>query len=116
MSHMKTVPVDLTGRLSLGAFAALVSQAALVVANDTGASHIAAAVGTRSVIVAYGSDVSRWAPGDTRRHRVLWHDVTCRPCMHVVCPIDHPCAMGVDVGDVVTAAAGLLMAESTHAA
>ena len=116
VARMKTRPVDLTGRLSLGAFAMLVNNAALMVANDTGASHIAAAVGTRSVIIASGSDVSRWAPNDTRLHRVLWHNVACRPCMHVTCPIDHPCAMGVDVGDVVTAAAGLLMTQSTHAA
>jgi ADP-heptose:LPS heptosyltransferase len=115
-AQMKAVPIDLTGRLSLGAFATLVSEAALVVANDTGASHIAAAVGTRSVIIASGADVARWAPRDARRHRVLWHNVSCRPCMHVTCPIDHPCATGVHVSDVVTAAARLLMAEPARGA
>jgi ADP-heptose:LPS heptosyltransferase len=117
VTRMKTAPIDLTGRLSLGAFAALVSDAALIVANDTGASHIAAAVGTRSVIIASGSDVTRWAPQDVWRHQVLWRDTACRPCMHVTCPISHhPCATGVYADDVVTAAAGLLMAAPTHAA
>jgi len=117
VARMKTAPIDLTGRLSLGAFAALVSAAALIVANDTGASHIAAAVGTRSVIIASGSDVARWAPHDAWRHKVLWRDVACRPCMHVTCPIPrHPCATGVYADDVVMAAAGLLMATPTHAA
>jgi hypothetical protein len=48
---------------------------------------------------------------------VLWRNVACRPCMHVTCPIPHhPCATGVYPDDVVTAAAGLLMAAPTHAA
>jgi ADP-heptose:LPS heptosyltransferase len=80
---MRCSATDLTGRLTLGAFAALVRGASLVVANDTGISHIAAAVGTPSVIVASGSDVERWAPHDGQRHRVLWHAVACRPCMYV---------------------------------
>lgn len=96
--------VDLSGRTSLGALAALLQDARLLVSNDTGISHVAAAVGTPSVVIASGSDVARWAPIDARRHRVLSHSVPCRPCMYRDCPIDHPCATGVHVDAVIAAA------------
>jgi ADP-heptose:LPS heptosyltransferase len=62
---------DLTGRTDLGALAALVDRAALVVANDTGIAHLAAARRTPSVIVFSGSDPARWAALDRRLHRAL---------------------------------------------
>lgn len=107
--------VDLTGRLTLGTLAAVVRGAALVVCNDTGMSHVAAAVGTRSVVIASGSDVSRWAPARADRHRVLWHDRPCRPCGHEICPTGHECAAGVGVADVMATAAQLLHHEVSHA-
>jgi ADP-heptose:LPS heptosyltransferase len=97
---MRGPAVDLAGRTSLGALGALIAQARLVVCNDTGISHIAAAVRTPSVVVCCGADPRRWAPLDARLHRVLYHDVECRPCMHVDCPIGHPCALGVSVAAV----------------
>jgi ADP-heptose:LPS heptosyltransferase len=104
-----TAPViDLTGRTSLGAFAALIAGARLVVCNDTGTSHVAAAQRTPSVVIASGSDVARWAPLDRDSHRVLWHDVPCRPCAFMECPIDHPCATGVGVEAVLREAEDLL--------
>lgn len=100
---------DLAGRTdSLWTLGALVESAALVVANDTGISHIAAALGTPSVIVASGSDVARWAPHDRRRHRVLWHATACRPCAHAVCPTAHECAAGVAADAVIEAALAAL--------
>jgi ADP-heptose:LPS heptosyltransferase len=102
-------PVDLTGRTpSLGALGALVRAASLLVANDTGLSHVAAAVGTRSVIVASGSDVARWAPLDRRMHRVHWHATPCRPCGHAVCPSAHECAAAVLPAAVAATALELL--------
>ena len=105
---MHAAPIDLTGRLGLGALGALVSDAALVACNDTGMSHVAVAFGTPSIVVSSGSDVSRWAPLDRARHRVLWHDVACRPCMHVTCPTRHECAAGVGVADAIAQADRLL--------
>lgn len=96
--------VNLVGATTLGGLAALVADARLLLSNDTGLAHVAAAVGVRSVIVASGSDVARWAPLDGARHRVLAHDVPCRPCAHSQCPVGHPCALGVDVGAVLQAA------------
>jgi ADP-heptose:LPS heptosyltransferase len=97
---MQATPLDLTGLTTLGGVAALVARARLVLANDTGISHIAAALQAPSVIVASGSDPRRWAPLDQRLHRVLWHPTECRPCAHRDCPIGHPCALGVSVEQV----------------
>ena len=62
---------DLTGRTSLGALAALVAHAHVVVCNDTGISHLAAALRTPSVVVFTHSDPTRWAPLATELHRAV---------------------------------------------
>jgi ADP-heptose:LPS heptosyltransferase len=111
---MHAPALDLTGKLTLGMFAALVSECAMVICNDTGISHVAAATSTPSVVVASGSDVARWKPEDASRHRVLWHDVPCRPCMHITCPTAHECATGVGVSDALRAAIELLASRPSH--
>lgn len=98
---MREPALDLAGHTTLGALVAVIAKARLLVCNDTGVSHIAAAMRTPSVVVACGSDPRRWAPLDRELHRVLWHEVACRPCAHRDCPIGHPCALGVCVPDVV---------------
>jgi ADP-heptose:LPS heptosyltransferase len=95
---------DLAGRTSLGGLAALLRRASLVVCNDTGVSHVAAAVGAPSVVICSGADPVRWAPLDDRRHTVLHHPVACRPCMHDVCPVGHVCATGVEAAAVLDVA------------
>jgi ADP-heptose:LPS heptosyltransferase len=87
---------NLAGKTTLGSLAALVAHARLVVSNDTGLSHVAAAVRTPSVVISSGGDARRWAPLDHRHHRVLWHDLPCRPCAHETCPIGHPCALAIE--------------------
>jgi len=102
-------PVDLTGLTpSVWVLGGVVAASSLVVANDTGLSHVAAALGVPSTIVASGSDVARWAPLDHDRHPVLWHATPCRPCAHAVCPTAHECAVGVSVPAVVACATALL--------
>jgi ADP-heptose:LPS heptosyltransferase len=113
--RMVAESVDLTGQLTLGTLAALVEGSALVMCNDTGMSHVAAAVGAPSVVVSSGSDVSRWAPLDAKRNRVVWHDTACRPCMHEVCPTAHECAIGVSVDDVIAEVDQLLPARAAYA-
>ncbi|MGY6271343.1 glycosyltransferase family 9 protein [Achromobacter denitrificans] len=95
---------DLCGATTLGGLAALVRMCRLLVCNDTGISHVAAAVGANSVVVACGSDAARWAPLDVRRHAVLAADAPCRPCAFERCPIGHPCALAVTVPQVLAEA------------
>ena len=96
--------IDLIGETTLWSLGAVIREAALLVCNDTGVSHVAAALGTPSVVISCGSDVSRWAPADAGRHRVLWADEPCRPCVFPECPHDHACAWDVSAASVLDAA------------
>ena len=99
--------VDLVGRTTLGGLTALIDGARLVVTNDTGVRHVAAARGTPCVTVACGSDVRRW-PASEPTQRLVHADVPCRPCMYDRCPIGHACAHGIEARDVLAAADDLL--------
>ena len=113
---MRSPHVCIAGKTSLGAIAALLKRACLTICNDTGVSHIAAAVGAPSVVIASGSDPQRWAPLDKALHPTIFSPIDCRPCNHAVCPIGQPCSAAVDVGQVCRAALSLLRpsALSTH--
>ncbi|MCO1599619.1 glycosyltransferase family 9 protein [Micromonospora sp. RHAY321] len=63
----------LAGRTDLGALAALVADARLVVSGDTGVAHLATAYGTPSVVLFGPVSPAHWGPPPDRpRHRVLW--------------------------------------------
>lgn len=112
--RMRAPVIDLVGRTTLGVLTALIDGARLVVTNDTGVRHVAAARGTPCVAVACGSDVRRW-PAREPTERLLHADVPCRPCTHDRCPIGHGCAHGVDSREVLAAAAELLDADGAEA-
>jgi ADP-heptose:LPS heptosyltransferase len=68
---MKAPSLNLAGRTSLGALAALLQDTCLLVCNDTGVSHLAAALHVKSVILFTQSDPNRWAPLDRDLHRIV---------------------------------------------
>jgi ADP-heptose:LPS heptosyltransferase len=105
---MRSPAVNLAGKTSLGTLGVLLTGACLLVSNDTGISHVAAALQTPSVVVASGSDPRRWAPLDQERHRVVSSPIACRPCSYFACPIGHPCATNVSSETVLTQAVELL--------
>lgn len=90
--RMKRRSLDLSGHTSLGGLAALIAGARLLVCNDTGVSHLAAALDVPSVVVFTASDPERWAPLNRARHRVLqsW-SAELNPCQHVRLPNEHRC-------------------------
>jgi len=71
MAHMREEATDLVGQTDLGTLAVLLDRSAMLISNDTGVSHVAAALQIPSVIVCIGSDPVRWSPQDSHLHRVL---------------------------------------------
>ena len=97
----------LIGCLDLGELAALISLAPMLISNNTGPVHIAAAVGT-PVVDLYALTNPQHTPWQVP-NRVLSHDVPCRYCYKSVCPEGHHnCLRLVTPDDVVAAAVELL--------
>jgi ADP-heptose:LPS heptosyltransferase len=69
--RMQSQPVNLSGKTSLGCMAAILSDAKLLISNDTGVSHLAAALKVPSIVIFMASEPKRWAPIDKRLHRVV---------------------------------------------
>jgi len=63
--------IDLTGRTTLGSAGVLIKNAAMLISNCTGVSHIAAAVRTPSVVISMDGEPGRWAPLNTQLHKTL---------------------------------------------
>lgn len=68
---MQSSATDLAGLTSIGEFAAVIGALDLLVTNDTGASHVAAAMKTRSVVLFGPTSPDRWAPVDLTRHHII---------------------------------------------
>ena len=89
--------IDLIGDTTLDQLAGVLAVCDVCVCNDSGAMHLAAAVGAR-VVATFGptnEHATRPLARPERRAEVLVHDVWCRPCMLRECPIDHRCMTGL---------------------
>jgi len=101
--------ISLAGRLALGELGAALRLAGVVVTNNTGPAHMAAAVGT-PVVDLYALTNPQHTPWKVRS-RVLFHDVPCRFCYKSTCPEGHQaCLAGVAPQRVVDAVRDLLAA------
>lgn len=96
IQHMRTKPINLAGRTSLGGLAALIARLALFISNDTGPAHLACALDTPSITLFGPGDYGRWAPLDQKRHLAYRIPVACSPCSYEICPIDHRCLNRID--------------------
>jgi ADP-heptose:LPS heptosyltransferase len=86
---------------------ALIADAALLISNNSGPVHMAAALGT-PVVVLYALTNPQHTPWQVRQ-RVLYHDVPCKYCYRSVCPQGHhACLSAVTPGEVIAAAEALL--------
>ncbi|MET0516445.1 MAG: lipopolysaccharide heptosyltransferase II [Nitrospiraceae bacterium] len=104
MRHMHTKAVDLTGQTTVGLLPSLLQKAVVLVTNDSGPMHIAAAVGTPVVALFGPTDPVRTGPYG-HGHTVLTEDVPCRPCFSRHCHYTIPlaCLSGVNEDRVVRA-------------
>lgn len=106
-SQMVAPSHSLVGRLTLAELSALLAAAPLLLSNNTGPVHIAAAVGT-PVVDLYALTNLQHTPWQVP-HRVLFHDVPCRLCYRSVCPEGHHnCLRLVEPEAVVAAVLDLL--------
>jgi heptosyltransferase-2 len=92
---------NLAGLTTLREFIDMSAACRLCLTNDSGAMHIAAAVGVTCVTVFGPTDETATGPVGTRA-RVVREPVDCSPCGLRECPIDHRCMTGVSVERVVS--------------
>lgn len=92
-------PLSLIGETTLGEAMGVLRRCRLVVGNDSGLIHLAAALG-RPVVALFGPSDPRLTGPSGPGHRLLRHPAACSPCRYRACPIDHRCMAGIAVDQV----------------
>lgn len=104
---MRHTPVVLAGATNLRQWIALTERCRLVVANDSGPMHVAAAANVPVVAIFGSTDERATGPLSPWAH-VVRRPVECSPCGLRECPVDFRCMTGVSVDDVYGAALQLV--------
>ena len=104
---MKRKPVNLAGRTTVRELMALLSGCFLLVTNDSGPMHIAAAFDVPIAAIFGPTDWNKTSPW-TNRARVVRVDVDCSPCHLRECNRGHECMLGITAEMVATAARELI--------
>ncbi len=99
---MRTSPINLCGRTDLRVLVGLLSCMDALVANDSGAMHLGAALGLPTVGVFGPTNPDETHPVG-RKARFVRGVAECSPCRHAICPIDHRCLTSVAPSAVVEA-------------
>lgn len=108
MAHPRVV--DLTGRTSLDQVLDLMARSDVVVSNDSGLMHVAAASGAR-VVAIFGSSSPINTPPLSPTATVFWRALACSPCFERECPLGPrdghlDCLRGIGVDEVLSAITG----------
>ncbi|MGH7739341.1 MAG: glycosyltransferase family 9 protein [bacterium] len=98
----------LAGETTVTGLAALLSRCELLITNDTGPMHAAAAAGTPTVAI-FGSTSPTWTRPFGLGHEVIYGKTECSPCFQKTCPIGYVCLNRVAVKDVLQAAEKILI-------
>ena len=107
-ADMQTTPLRIPDdMMDLGLLKALVARCDLIVGNDTGPRHIAAAFGVPAITLMGPTD-PRVTESPYENGVVLRQSVPCAPCYERDCPRDHECMTAIDAAQVHDAAARLL--------
>ncbi len=103
------------GEMTLRELMAFLSHCSLYITNDSGAMHLAAALGTPTVAVFGSTDWVTTAPLGPHT-RIVRVETPCAPCLLRHCPIDHRCMTGVGTHMVLEAGESVLEEARTAAA
>ncbi|MBX3277085.1 MAG: lipopolysaccharide heptosyltransferase II [Acidobacteria bacterium] len=87
--------INLVGRTDLEALVGVLDRCDLVVGNDTGSAHVAAALGRPTLTLFGPTNEFETAPIGPRAEVVRIDGVDCARCMFRTCPIDHRCMTGI---------------------
>ena len=102
--------LNLCGKTSIAESLALLEKCDLLIANDTGPVHMAAAVGTRCLVL-FGSTRPDWTGPYGEGHRIIMRDLPCQPCLKHRCPRgDHACMESIAADEVASVAASMALA------
>lgn len=95
------------GEMNLRDLVAFLARCDLFLTNDSGAMHIAAALGTPLAAIFGSTDWVTTAPYSPAA-RIVRVETPCAPCILRHCPIDHRCMTGVTADMVIASAEGML--------
>ena len=104
-SAMNARPLNLIGKTSVRQMMALLSQCSLMITNDSGPMHVAAAFGV-PVVALFGSTDHTTTSPLSSSCRIVRKPLQCAPCLKRICPTDHRCMDAITVQDVLEAARG----------
>lgn len=99
------------GRTSLAEFIDLAAACEVFLTNDSGAMHVASALGVPTIAIFGATDDIRTGPTGSKS-LVVREPVACSPCLLRECPIDHRCMTGVTAERVAREALRLLNGEA----
>ncbi len=105
----KSKPIVMAGRTTIKQFAAIAKKSALFVGSDSGAMHMASAVGTPVVALFGPSNPREWGPRGGPVE-VIYKEIDCRSCFHPTCiKGEENCMRLIAVEEVYAAAHRLLL-------
>jgi len=98
-------PIVLTGKTDLAEVTAVLRVCDLLVSNDTGPAHIAAALGTKTLVIFGPTNPVTTQPWNSE---IIYKNVECSPCMLRDCPIDHRCMTRISPEEIFAKASLLI--------
>jgi len=106
MKRIANVPIATFDSLTLPEITALASKARVFIGNDSGIAHMAAAIGTPTVVIFGSSNRTHWRPWTDAPNEIVYNPFDCQPCPGYKCEAfgDSRCIHSVSVEQVIAAA------------
>lgn len=99
---------NLAGKTSMAELIGLLAECDLLVSNDTGPAHVAAALGTATLTIFGPTNEFETSPTGRRSELIRADNIECARCMHRDCPIDHRCMIRLETNALLARARKLL--------